>query len=81
MKKRKPASSLAHQQKQIPKRRDADRRGGQNTRLSNSIRILEPIQGKGRWNAKAPAKEFETSERTIHRHLAALEMAGVPQFF
>ncbi|MEQ9379805.1 MAG: WYL domain-containing protein [Pirellulales bacterium] len=80
-KKRKTISKAAPEQKQIPKRRDADRRARQNTRLSNSIRILELIQGKGRWNAKALAKEFETSQRTIYRHLAALEMAGVPYSF
>ena len=63
------------------KRNDAERRLNQNSRLARVLRILELIQGRGRWNAKSLAAELEWSERTIYRDLAALEVAGVPWTF
>lgn len=60
---------------------DGDRRIKQADRFSRLLKILELIQGKGRWNAADLAKQFECSRRTIHRHLDVLELAGVPWFY
>jgi predicted DNA-binding transcriptional regulator YafY len=43
--------------------------------------VLQLIQGRGRWSAREIARELECEERTMHRDLQALEMAGVPWFF
>jgi len=62
-------------------RTDADRRVRQADRTATILRILELIQGNGRWNVKDLAREFECSERTIHRYLDVLKYAGVPYWF
>lgn len=63
-----------------PKRRkpDAERRLRQADRLARVLRVLQLIQGRGRWDTKAIAREVECSERTVYRDLAVLELAGVP---
>lgn len=53
----------------------------QNARMARVLRVLELIQSRGRWNAKAMALELEYSERTIYRDLQVLELAGIPWFF
>ena len=45
------------------------------------MRIQELLLGRGRWNVKSLAAELECSEKTIHRHLAVLEIAGVPWYY
>jgi len=80
-KKRKATSRDSARTKDIPRRPDAVRRLKQNTRISRALRILELIQGRGRWNAEALAGEIEAAERTIYRDLAAIELAGVPYYF
>jgi predicted DNA-binding transcriptional regulator YafY len=60
------------------KKPDADRRLRQADRLARVLRVLQLIQGRGRWDAKAIAQEIECSERTVYRDLAVLELAGVP---
>lgn len=64
-----------------PQRSDADRRLRQADRLARVLRLLELIQGRGRYNAPALAAEQECSVRTVHRDLEVLELAGVPWFF
>src|SRR3972149_1331960 len=60
---------------------DADRRGRQADRLARVLKVLELIQGHGRWSPAALAKELDCSERTIHRYLEVLAYAGVPYSF
>lgn len=60
------------------RRPDKDRRLRQNVRLGRVLRVLELIQGRGRWDARSIAAELECSERTVYRDLAGLELAGVP---
>lgn len=81
MKDRKQAAKKEFAKKDIRKRPDAERRLNQDVRLSRAIRVLELIQGRGRWNATSLAKEVDASERSIYRDLAALELAGVPYYF
>ena len=63
------------------KRSEEDRRARQAVRLANVMRIQELLLGRGRWNVKTLAAELECSEKTIHRHLAVLEIAGVPWYY
>ena len=63
------------------RRSDGDRRLRQSTRLARVLQVLNLIQGRGRWNAKSIAQELEYHERTIHRDLQVLELAGIPWFF
>lgn len=63
------------------KKSDADRRINQADRLARSIKILELIRGRGRWNAEELAKEFQCSERTIYRHMTVLRLAAVPWYY
>ena len=49
--------------------------------MARILKVLELIQGRGRWNAKSLADELECDERTIYRDLKALEFAGVPWYF
>ena len=65
----------------LKRRPDVDRRMRQNARIARVLRVLELIQSRGRWNAKAMAQELEYSERTIYRDLQVLELAGIPWFF
>ena len=58
-------------------RSDADRRLRQADRLARVIRVLELVSGRGRWTAASLAQELECHERTIHRDLQALLLAGV----
>ena len=64
-----------------PTRSDADRRIQQADRLARVLKVLELIQGHGRWNARALAQELECKEQTIYRFLRVLEYAGVPFYF
>lgn len=63
------------------KRTDAERRARQCERLSRVLRVMRLIAGPGRWDASSLAAELECSERTIHRLLQTLSMAGVPWYF
>lgn len=67
--------------KDIPGRRDADRRIKQSERIARALRILNLIQSRGRWNVTAIAEELECSERTVHRDLNVLEFFGVPFYY
>lgn len=62
-------------------RSDRDRRVRQNERMARVLRLLNLIQSRSRWNARALASELECSERTIYRDLEVLEFSGVPWFF
>jgi predicted DNA-binding transcriptional regulator YafY len=59
------------------KRSDKDRRIRQADRLARVLRVLQLIQGRGRWNVTQIARELECSERTIHRDLKVLEYAEI----
>ncbi len=72
-----PSSGAASKRR----RNDADRRARQNDRLARVLRVLQLIQGRGRWTARAIAKELDCSERTIYRDLQVLEVAGIPWYF
>jgi predicted DNA-binding transcriptional regulator YafY len=65
----------------IRKRSEEDRRARQAVRLANVMRIQELLLGRGRWNVKTLAAELECSEKTVHRHLGVLELAGVPWYY
>ena len=67
--------------KPIKKRPDRDRRVRQHERMARVLGVLELIQSRARWNAKAIAAELRCSERTVYRDLEVLEFAGVPWFF
>jgi AraC-like DNA-binding protein len=62
-------------------RRDAERRVRQADRLARVLRVLQLIQGHGRWTAETIAKELDVSERTVYRDLQTLTAAGVPWYF
>ncbi len=64
-----------------PRRPDPERRLRQVHRLARVLKVLELIQGRGRYGIKEIAAELESSERTIFRDLAVLELAGVPWHF
>jgi len=74
--KKKPATATAY-----PKRPEEDRRARQAVRLANVMRIQELLLGRGRWNVKTLAAELEYSEKTVHRYMAVLELAGVPWYY
>lgn len=61
-------------------RPDSERRRRQSQRLARSLRILELIQGRAKWNLKTLSEELSCSERTVRRDLDALELAGVPYY-
>lgn len=67
--------------KNIPGRRDADRRVRQSERIARVLQILNLIQSRGRWNVTAIAQEIGCSTRTVHRDLNVLEFCGVPFYF
>lgn len=62
-------------------RTDAERRVRQSERLSRLFRVVRCIMGPGRWDADALAHGLEVGERTVHRLLQTLAMAGVPWYF
>ena len=62
-------------------RPDPERRLRQAARFARVLRVLELIQGRGRYGVKEIAAELECSIRTIHRDLNVLELAGVPWFY
>lgn len=64
-----------------PRRPDSERRRRQATRLGRCLKLLQLVQGRGRWNAKDLAAENQCSERTVFRDLDALALAGVPWYF
>lgn len=64
----------------ITTRPDRERRVRQNDRIARVLRVLNLVQGRGRWTSKAIAEELECSERTIYRDLEVLEFAGVPYY-
>jgi predicted DNA-binding transcriptional regulator YafY len=66
---------------EIRKRPEEDRRARQAVRLANVMRIQELLLGRGRYNVKGLAAELECSEKTVHRYLAVLEIAGVPWYY
>ena len=65
----------------VRKHSEEDRRARQAVRLANIMRVQELLLGRGRWNVKSLAAELECSEKTVHRHLAVLEIAGVPWYY
>ena len=64
----------------ITTRPDRDRRVRQNARIARVLGVLNLIQSRGRWTAKAIAEELECSERTVYRDLEVLEFSGVPYY-
>jgi predicted DNA-binding transcriptional regulator YafY len=64
--------------KHHPRRPESDRRLNQAARLARVFRVLELVQGRGRYGVEEIAAELECSERTIFRYLNVLELAGVP---
>ena len=72
---------MAKQKPNHPRRPDVERRLRQNSRIARVLRVLQLIQGRGRWNAKEIAEDLECSERTVYRDLQVLEMAGIPWMF
>lgn len=65
----------------IPSRSEEDRRARQAARLASVLRLQELLLGRGKWNVKSLAAELECSEKTVHRYLNVLEMAGVPYHY
>lgn len=63
------------------RRPDRDRRVTQAERLRRVLGVLQLIQSRGRYNAKAIAQELGCSERTVYRDLEVLSFAGVPHYF
>ena len=76
----KAAGSTSAKAHPITTRPDRDRRVRQNARIARVLGVLNLIQSRGRWTAKAIAEELECSERTVYRDLEVLEFSGVPYF-
>lgn len=51
------------------RRPDRDRRVNQAERLRRVLGVLQLLQSKGRYNARAIAQELGCSERTVYRDL------------
>jgi predicted DNA-binding transcriptional regulator YafY len=64
----------------ITTRPDRDRRLRQAARVGRILSVLNLIQSRGRWTARAIAQELESSERTVYRDLQVLEFAGIPWY-
>ena len=79
----KAASSMKKptERQAIPKRSEEDRRAHQAVRLANTMRLQELLLGHGKFNVKGLAAELEVSEKTVHRYLDVLEIAGVPWYY
>lgn len=73
MAKKKPGRGVG-----ISKRSEEDRRARQAARLASVMHLQELLLGRGKWNVKSLAAELSCSEKTIHRYLSVLEIAGVP---
>lgn len=65
----------------VRRRPDRDRRVRQSERMARVLSVLNLIQSRGRYNARAIAEELEVSERTVFRDLEVLEFSGVPWYF
>lgn len=65
-----------------PSRRDRPNDDTRHATLRLTLRIVKRIEGSPSIDTRRLASEFEVSERTIRRHLIALEGAGwaVPQW-
>jgi predicted DNA-binding transcriptional regulator YafY len=59
-------------------RSDAQRRDRQAIRFARILKLLELLQSRGRYNVAGLAAELATTNRTVHRDLKVLELAGVP---
>ena len=59
-------------------RSDAERRENQAKRFARILKLLELLRDRGRYDAAALAIEMGTTNRTVHRDLKVLELAGVP---
>jgi len=79
--KEKSNRSPGSKQHAIPKRSEEDRRAHQAVRLANVMRLQELLLGHGKFSVKGLAAELECSEKTIHRYLEVLEIAGVPWYY
>ncbi|MEZ5941151.1 MAG: WYL domain-containing protein [Planctomycetaceae bacterium] len=66
---------------EFKRRPDRDRRVRQSERMARVLSVLNLIQSRGRYNARAIANELEVSERTVFRDLEVLEFSGVPWYF
>jgi predicted DNA-binding transcriptional regulator YafY len=75
-----PQAEKAGKGHPITTRPDRDRRVRQNARVARILSVLNLIQSRGRWTARAIAEELESSERTVYRDLQVLEFAGVPWY-
>ena len=78
---RKATSKPSAKKSDIPKRPEEDRRARQAARMANIMKIQELLLGRGKWNVRSLAAELECAEKTVHRYLGVLEMAGVPYYY
>jgi predicted DNA-binding transcriptional regulator YafY len=78
--KKKPVTKQAGLNPNKRNKPDRDRRVRQADRLARVLRVLELVQGRGRWTTKAIADEIECSERTVYRDLDVLKFAGIPYY-
>ncbi len=60
------------------RRSDSQRREKQASRFARIFKLLELLQCRGRYDAAGLAAELATTNRTVHRDLKVLELAGVP---
>ena len=59
-------------------RPDSERRLRQADRFSRILRLLELLQDRCVYDARALAVRLGTTERTVYRDLKVLELAGMP---
>ena len=62
----------------ITGRPDAERRLRQADRFARILKLLELLQERSAYDAKALAVALETTERTVYRDLQVLALAGIP---